>query len=251
MNILSKVVDWLYNQARKLSFKDYIIILLSLLALGFFISSRHYYKKSLYPTVIYSSDTLSVYKNKLNEEYQAKKIYVQTIEQLKKENEEMYTEIKNLKDHPLVVTKTEVKFKTDTIYMQSDTIINVNDSIKSLHWHSVEPNHYYTITGQTDVHTDFSSFSTQVNSLEIPGTLTIDIVEKNKQLTVIGKTDNPYISITNADGVVIDPTKSSVIKSYFKPKRWNIGPQVGVGLSSDLKFRPYIGVGISYGLFQF
>ena len=47
----------------------------------------------------------SIYKNKLDSEYVAKNIYIQTANQLKKTNQELYDEIKNLKDNPVVVTK--------------------------------------------------------------------------------------------------------------------------------------------------
>jgi hypothetical protein len=68
---------------------------------------------------------------------------------------------------------------------------------------------------------------------------------------VLARTDNPYIVIDDVQGAFIDPTKSNVIKSYFKPKRWGIGLQGGIGVCGDLKIRPYIGVGISWSLIQF
>ncbi|MBO6271815.1 hypothetical protein J6O48_03430 [bacterium] len=56
--------------------------------------------------------------------------------------------------------------------------------------------------------------------------MTLNIIDdkKNKSLRIIGKTDNPYINITNMDGVVFDPTKSDILKKYYKPKKWSIGP---------------------------
>ena len=76
--ILNALVDF----AKKLTFKDWIILILLLLAIGFGISSKYYYNKSLYPTVIYNSDSLEVYKNKINDEYVTKDIYIQTVDQL-------------------------------------------------------------------------------------------------------------------------------------------------------------------------
>ena len=70
--ILNALVDF----AKKLTFKDWIILILLLLAIGFGISARHYYNNSLYPTVIYNSDSLEVYKNKLYFEYVAKDLYI-------------------------------------------------------------------------------------------------------------------------------------------------------------------------------
>lgn len=70
------------------------------------------------------------------------------------------------------------------------------------------------------------------------------------QLQFIGRSDNPYVTIMNVNGVIIDPTNSDVLKSCFKPKKWSVGPQVGVGVGADLKLSPYIGVGITYGILQ-
>ena len=78
-----------------------------------------------------------------------------------------------------------------------------------------------------------------------------DVIDNGKQLSVIAKTDNPYISISNMDGVMFDPSKSKYLKKYYKQKKWSIGPTIGYGLSKDLKLTPYIGIGISYGIIQF
>ena len=81
--------------------------------------------------------------------------------------------------------------------------------------------------------------------------LTLDIIEDKLGIRLIGRTDNPYISISNMDGVMFDPTKSKYLKKYYKQKKWSIGPTIGYGLSKDLKLTPYIGIGISYGIIQF
>ena len=46
----------------------------------------------------------------------------------------------------------------------------------------------------------------------------MDIIDdkKNNRFKLIARTDNPYINIINMDGVVFDPTKSSVLKKYYK-----------------------------------
>ena len=248
--MFSTILNALVDFAKKLTFKDWIILILLLLAIGFGISARHYYNKSLYPTVIYNSDSLEVYKNKINDEYVAKDVYIQTVEQLKKENADLYAEINNLKDHPIIVTKTKIEFKTDTIYMKSDSI--VSDSVyNNLYWSAKEANGYYDISGLTRVHREFEDFTTSINHLRIPVELTLDVIEKENKFKIIGTSDNPYVSITDFNGAVIDPTTSDVLKKYFKQKRWGIGPQVGVGVSRDLKFSPYIGIGIQYSVFTF
>lgn len=236
----------------KLSLKDWLLIALTILCLSFYFEYRHYYHKSLTPTIVYKTDSLDVYKNKLKEAYASVNVYVQDKNQLKKQNTQLAEELKKLKDNPIVITKTKVKVYVDTIYTQADTIIQ-KDSIYDLHWHYLEPNNYFSLNGLTKVKNDFSSFNTNIYNLQLDTEITMDIIDdkKNNRFKLIARTDNPYINITNMDGVVFDPTKSSVLKKFYKQKRWHIGPQVTYGITADGKLRPTFGVGIGYGLINF
>lgn len=234
----------------KLKFKDYVLIILLCLAGFYYAEYKHYYNKSLTPIVIYDTDSLFIYKNKLKEVYKEKEIYVQDLNDIKKENSLLANEINKLKNNPVVVTKTELKVKLDTVYMNNEEItVNLKDSVYNLKW--FQNNQYYNINGLTAVKSDFSSFSTQVNNLELTTNLMIDVIEDNKKLQIIGKTDNPYINIINMDGVILDPSKSKLLKKYYKQKKWNLGPYIGAGLTKDMKFSPSIGIGVSYGIIQF
>ncbi|MBQ8034141.1 MAG: hypothetical protein IJ267_03300, partial [Bacteroidales bacterium] len=53
------------------------------------------------------------------------------------------------------------------------------------------------------------------------------------------------------DIYIYQPTQIVQVKS--KPKRWGVGIQVGYGvtLKQTPQFSPYVGVGVSYNLFQF
>ena len=56
------------------------------------------------------------------------------------------------------------------------------------------------------------------------------------------------------DSIMVYPSKEvQTIKIKPKPKRWGIGVQVGYGLTlqPQPKFAPYVGVGISYNIFNF
>ena len=256
MEFLKTIFFWLIEKFKKFTFKDWIILIFGLLALGFCCSSVYYKSKANDKRFIYITDSLTVYKNKLKEEYAAKELYIMENKQLKEANADLYAEVKSLKDDPLVITKIKTVFVTDTVYANSDSIVetHVADSDlknKSLYWSAKHDKGYYSIVGQTNVMSDFSSFSTSINSMKIPVTLTTDVIEKDKKLMIISKSDNPFVSITNMDGVMLDPKKSSVLKSQFKQKRWGVGPQIGIGIDRDLKFTPYVGIGLSYNIFVF
>ena len=248
LDTIKNIFIWLY---KKLTFKDYVIILFVMISCVCYMKYRHYESKSIKPTlVIYNSDSLEIYKNKLKNLYVSKKIYVQNIKDLQNQNCELAQELKSLKDNPLVITQTKMHTKIDTVYAQSDTIIH-GDSIYNLKWHIDEPKGYYAVIGGTDVRKDFSSFSAHIDQFTMNTNLTLDIIEDKSGIRLIGRTDNPYISISNMDGVMFDPSKSKYLKKYYKQKKWSIGPTIGYGLSKDLKLTPYIGIGISYGIIQF
>jgi hypothetical protein len=66
---------------------------------------------------------------------------------LKEQNTLLANEVNKLKDNPVVVTKTELKVKLDTVFAKSDTIImEPKDSLYKLKW-SKDDNKYYCIEG--------------------------------------------------------------------------------------------------------
>ena len=94
----------IFDQLKKLDSKDWLIIIMTAMLFGLFIACRHYLRNADEKIVVIN-DSISIYKNKLDSEYVAKNIYIQTANQLKKTNQELYDEVKNLKDNQIVVTK--------------------------------------------------------------------------------------------------------------------------------------------------
>lgn len=236
---------------KNLSLKDCAIILLLITSTIFFISSNYYKKKSLTPIVEYSTDSLFVYKNKINEEYAAKEIYIQTIKQLKESNSNLAAELKNLKDNPIVITNTVTEFKVDTVLINSGDIAQLEDNLYKLPFKS-EDNHFYELEGAAFVNTSVKpdSFNVAINNLVVRDSLTIDVIEKGKDLLVIAKPINPYVTVNKMSSVLIDPTTSKNISKYFN-KRWSIGPYVGFGIDNRLNYGVSVGVSLQYSLFRF
>lgn len=61
-------------------------------------------------------------------------------------------------------------------------------------------------------------------------------------LQVYATTDAPHVRFSNVEGAIIDP------RQFVDPEtpRWVIGPSLTVGVDSDFKFRPIIGVSLTY-----
>lgn len=87
-----------------------------------------------------------------------------TIKQLKAREDSLSEELKNLKAHPIVITKVKTKVKIKEVYIKSDSIVD-KDSIKTLYWSQQEKNGFFAIAGNTQVRKDFSWFSTRLDSL--------------------------------------------------------------------------------------
>ena len=86
----------------------------------------------------------------------------------------------------------------------------------------------------------------------------LDVIDNGETLQVIAKTTNPYVSIRDVTGVMIDPNNSPTIKKQFKQKRWGIGPTISTGIvfGTDFMGKPIVGAGgligisIHYDLFS-
>lgn len=245
-----KIISWLTNIIKRLTFKDWLLIILFIIGIYYFIEYKKYYNNSFIqkkPT----ADTIYQKTNKKGENYVAKDVFMQATADLKKQNAEIYKEFKSLKENPLVITKYSTKFKIDTVYAESQEITKKDTGSFDLKWKSPE-NKYYSFSGVTNVQKDFSKFNTQIYNFTSNANLTSDLVEKNGQFTIMVKSDNPYLNINNINGTVLDLRKNKTIKKMFPQKKFGIGPIVGYGYDfKESKFAPFIGIGVSYNLLKF
>lgn len=225
----------------KMTGKDWLLVILGVIIIILIIISliyRHKYYDERGQVVIVN-DSISYYKNKYNEEYIAKNTYVLENKYLQQYNDELYAEYKALKDNPLVITKTVVVTKLDTVKTKVDSLINDSNMI-AWGW-SAEDSTFYRISGKSEVDLEKLDVNTVINELEINASVTLDLIDDGKQMKVIAKSDNPYMCLENVDAVVIDPDKCPTLQRYYKPKRWGFGPYVGVGFGGG------VGVGFNGG----
>ena len=118
----------------------------------------------------------------------------------------------------------------DTMYIDSLTHINFNYKDK-----------WFALSGTTIVS---ELPMTTINNVQMDVPLQVGLTDNYR---IFVKTPNPYVSFSTIEGAVIEKPSNGT-----KPKRWNIGIQVGIGTGFDLLHKnitvgPYIGAGISYG----
>lgn len=201
-----------------------------------------------------------VYKNKADEEYRAKTILVQTNKELKKSNDSLYAEYKKIKkDDPLIITKTILETRVDTLPMET-VIVHSSPNEYHFNWsysENVDNNNYFRIGGHTTTDSLMSVAATSLDSMSLGADLKLNVVksEADNALRIVARSNNPRVKITQMEGVVLDPTKNELIKSYFPPKRWGVGVGLGVGVGYDITGKrvsvgPQVTVGINYNLFN-
>ena len=197
-----------------------------------------------------AQDTLTVYKNKVGELYSQQKAYITEINDLKKSNSELYTEVKNLEDNPVVATKvhTVTKFK-DKIIKDTVTIDPSGNYTFNMNY----KDQWVNLSGRSTFDISTMIGTAKFDSISFPNTITIDLIEKNNQLSFIAKSDNPYCQINSLNGSILSPEKSSVIKKRFD-KKWavvvGVGPTVSV-YDNKIVVLPGLQVTIGRKLFAF
>lgn len=252
-SIFSFLGSSLKSLVSKLTFKDVVIIALVCFGLYYYVSAKSYQAKADRVTLVYN-DSISKYKNKLKQEYDAKSAYIQTISDLQNNNFDLYTEVKNLKDNPLVVTKTNTVIERDTVLMKSDIAEDLPGVSHKITWgfeEKYDKNNYFSLDGWSVVKNDFSSSSSYLGKVKIGADLTLDLVESKDKthFQILTRSNNPYLKFTDIQGAVVDPSKiKSVTKATAKPKAFSLGVYGGYGIDSTVKGSLNSGFQIGVGI---
>jgi hypothetical protein len=215
-------------------------------------------------------DSIRTYENKNGELVSEKTALITEKEGLKKYNDELSKEVKNLKDNPIIVKKVSVEIIHDTIYVDpeidsSGIVYNADSSIKVVpfKWSDstkYDKNNFRNIGGKyivsVDTNMDVWSRDFVIINDEIGMSFTTGITEnEDDRVEIFVKSDYPNFKAVKIDGALFDPRESKVIKKFFPPKRWGVGVFGGYGIYIDpSNFRAgtgiTFGVGVSYDLFQ-
>ena len=138
---------------------------------------------------------------------------------------------------PVSVTKVSENERKlqETVQMLRDSLANFGKSVPST---DVKDDNFPNQTSAAEEDTPDSV------SVQIP--ITQRVYETDRYRAVVSGYQ-PSLD----DLLIYQP--SQVVRIKDKPKRWGIGVQVGYGMTvkGSPQFAPYIGVGVSYNLFQF
>lgn len=248
LDVIVKGFKWIFS-----SFKNFIIVLLTILCLVG-ACSLYRTKKDLERTkieLVESQDTTIIYKNKIGELYAARETYIADNKELKAANEELYKELKNLKDHPTIIEKIETVTKIDSVYIKDNVVVDALSNICTATFNFTDK--YYSIYGATTLDISNKAANTSIYNIKIPATFTTDVIEKNKKLYFLAKCDNPYVQINNIEGAIVSPEQSKVFKKRFN-RPWGImigvGPSITV-VNNTVKVYPALQLTIGYKVISF
>lgn len=215
-------------------------------------------------------DSVRTYETKNGDLVSEKTALITDKSELKKYNDELSKEVKNLKDNPIIVKKVSVEIIHDTIYVDpqidsSAIVYNADSSIKVVPFKWSDSTRYdknnfrniggkYIVTVDTNMNVRSKDFV--IINDELGLSFTTGITEnEDDRVEIFIKSNYPNFKAVKIDGALFDPRESKVIKKFFPPKRWGVGVFGGYGIYIDPdNFRAgtgvTFGVGISYDLLQ-
>lgn len=235
------------------NYKNVLIIILLI------VSSILYFKNvnienKLETNQVILTDSLYEYKNKVNELYKEKEAYITNKKDLERINKELYDEIKKLKDNPIVVTKIETVTKIDSIFIESKTEKDSLSNSKINNYNYIDDYISMNLTHKLNNNTG----SLFVNNIKMNADITYSIIENKKtnKLSIITKSNNPYLNITDVNGGLINLQNSKTLEQYYRrDNKWNISINGGYGIVYDhvngrFAVGPTLSIGVSYTLFH-
>ena len=215
-----------------------VVLIITVIIFSKSCQSQHQENQILQNNITALLDSITYYEDKSNNIVAQKTILLGEVKDLKNINSSLYKELTDMKSKNAdLVAKIDGLIsmpKRDTIFIYDKDSINIENEIKQKFYFSDE---YRLLTG--NIIFKENTIGLNIDTDEVYFDYTIAIEDEILKI----KSNNPYVKYNNI---------VSIKKPKEKPKRWNVGFQVGLGFSYDLLHQnfsigPYIGAGISYG----
>lgn len=259
MNILQKFKELLSNRIVYIV----VIIILVILLLRTCRTPIENYDQNIKAL----TDSIRMYKAKNGDLVFEKNAFIANEKELNKLNVNLASEVKNLKDNQVVIIKPTIKIIHDTVTIyvkQGSSAHNSDSTVKyaSFTWNLdtiYDINNYRKLSGDylisVDTNLNIKTDNFRITTDEFSIGLTTGLTEKDGDVEIFIKSNYPGFTPSSIDGALFDPRDSKVIKKYFPPKRWSLGPYIGYGAYIDLSSGNVgtgvsAGVSLSYGIFQ-
>lgn len=215
------------------------------------------------------SDSVRVMENKVGDLEYAKNILITEKGNLKNLNAGLAEELKKekgkvyeLTEYIATISNTNPNGEVDTVYIEN-TLIVYADSTYGLEWvhdtiYNAENERH--LAGVSKFAVDSNGVVTPLETLITRDDIKFNVVqglrEKDGNIEMFVRSDYPNFGVEELNSVIIDPEKHPVLKKFTKPKRWGVGPYIGVGFDYGLTNKNVdasiqFGFGITYSIFRF
>lgn len=160
-------------------------------------------------------DSVKIIKTRNNELLYERDLYKLNYEDLDKETQKKIKNLeKELDKSVKYISKLEGNIKIDTLIIKDSVWNNNNITYIGFSYNDT----WTKISGVTILDKDTI---TQLNSLYIDVPLTLSIMENNNKQSIIATSQNPYVSFSNIDGVILNNTPNSF-------KHWTLGAEMNL-----------------------
>ena len=179
---------------------------------------------------------------------------------LLKVSKDLSDEINKLKNNPVVIIKTQYITKYVNVYIHDtlfkdgkgithlqldlDTVFNKGNSSK------LKTESLLKIYDGNIISLGSKILFNETNMTLITGLEEVK-TKDGRMMQIFVKSEYPGFKPSVIDGALIDPSKSEIVKSFFKPKRFGVGPIIGVGVGTQFKPEIFVGIGLQYNFIRF
>lgn len=242
-----QILDKCISGLKKLRARDVIYIIVILAMLGALASAVRSCKdnKSRYENNIEAlTDSIKYLKSKSGEMVVKKTVFeIEDINELRQLNEQLYNEVQDLKNLVKLNNVTNAThFNGEIVNVLHDTTYIVqHDTIKNGFNHNFAFNdEWRDLEGNVNYADESLSMAITKDVTRFDYTVVTD-----KDNKVYIKSKNPYVKFDEFTGFTVPS------KVQKKAKHFGVGPEIGVGITTDGKVLPYAGVGVHWSLWKF
>lgn len=203
-------------------------------------------------------DSTRILSNKVGELEAVRTVLVTEQSDLKDLNKGLASELEKERGKSKLIIQTNTVFRTDTIRV-NDVLIKYRDGEYGIKWDYADTLGTQELAGETKFAVDsigtVSSRGTELTKNLFMLKLFVGLRENDQGLYEIwARSNDPRVMIPEIDGAVLDPAML-----FPKKHPWGLGIQVGIGAGANISGNsvvemfagPYVGIGVSYNIFNF
>jgi hypothetical protein len=194
--------------------------------------------------------------NKAGELEATKQSFVTSLAALKKQNDSLYLESKKEIGTLRAIIQTQGQVSTAPVFI-SDSLKKYDAETYGL---TFSKNHLdstlqWSISGVSTfklLNNVITPGQTEIISNKMTIPLILGFTESGTDYKVFARSSSPDVTFSQLNGALIIPKAGDIVcPPVPAPKRWGIGPLLGVGIALPFTPSVFVGVGVQYNIIRF